>query len=65
VKSGTIFDNIFITDSAAEAEEFANKTWKAHADAEKAAFDKHEAANKPADDHNDDEDEHVHDHDEI
>jgi len=69
VKAGTIFDNIYIGDSPADAEEFANKSWKAHSDAEKKAFDKIEEENKKKEEKekpaHDDEDEHVHDHDEI
>jgi len=71
VKSGTIFDNIFISDSATEAEEFANKFLKNRADAEKKMFDKIEEDKKKADeakapaDSHDDEDDHVHGHDEI
>ncbi|KAJ9523573.1 hypothetical protein QJQ45_007254 [Haematococcus lacustris] len=40
VKSGSIFDNIFVGDSLEEAEAFANETWAKSKDAEKAAFDK-------------------------
>eukprot|EP00199_Chlamydomonas_sp_CCMP681_P002298 CAMPEP_0119115304 /NCGR_PEP_ID=MMETSP1180-20130426/50525_1 /TAXON_ID=3052 ORGANISM="Chlamydomonas cf sp, Strain CCMP681" /NCGR_SAMPLE_ID=MMETSP1180 /ASSEMBLY_ACC=CAM_ASM_000741 /LENGTH=413 /DNA_ID=CAMNT_0007104217 /DNA_START=38 /DNA_END=1279 /DNA_ORIENTATION=- len=40
VKTGSIFDNIIVTDTLAEAEEFANTTWAAFKDAEKAALDK-------------------------
>jgi calreticulin len=39
VKSGTIFDNIIITDSIAEAEKFLADTYTKNKDAEKAAFD--------------------------
>ncbi|KAI8852237.1 Calreticulin/calnexin [Chytridium lagenaria] len=37
VKSGTIFDNIFVSDSVEEAKEFSKKTFKKQKDAEKAA----------------------------
>jgi calreticulin len=46
VKSGTIFDNIIITDNVAEAESFLADTWTKNKDAEKAAFDAFEAAKK-------------------
>jgi len=39
VKSGTIFDNILVTDSVAEAEEFLAETYTAGKDAEKTLFD--------------------------
>lgn len=39
VKSGTIFDNIILTDSVTEAEEFLGETYTKNKDAEKAAFD--------------------------
>jgi calreticulin len=39
VKSGTIFDNIIMTDSIAEAEKFLADTFTKNKDAEKAAFD--------------------------
>jgi calreticulin len=40
VKSGTIFDNIIVTDDVAEAEAFAKETFEATKDAEKKAKDK-------------------------
>ncbi len=40
VKAGSIFDNIILASSYAEAEKFANDTWGKTKDAEKAAFDK-------------------------
>jgi len=70
VKSGTIFDNILVTDSVAEAEALLADTWSKNKAAEKAAFDafekkeqdkqaeerkKVEEANK-ADDEDEDED---------
>jgi calreticulin len=39
VKSGTIFDNIIVTDSVAEAEKFMEDTYGKTKDAEKAAFE--------------------------
>jgi calreticulin len=39
VKSGTIFDNIILTDSVTEAEKFLAETYTKNKDAEKAAFD--------------------------
>merc|ERR1711959_166507 len=40
VKSGTIFDNILLTDDVDYAKAHAEKTWKAGKDAEKAAKEK-------------------------
>jgi len=40
VKSGTIFDNVIITDSVERAEEFGQETWGKTKDAEKAMKDK-------------------------
>ncbi|XP_015690140.2 calreticulin-like [Oryza brachyantha] len=42
VKSGTLFDNILITDDPEYAKKFAEETWAKHKDAEKAAFDEAE-----------------------
>lgn len=39
VKSGSIFDNVLVTDDAEYARAFAEKTWGASRDAEKAMFD--------------------------
>jgi calreticulin len=39
VKSGSIFDNIIVTDSVSEAEEFFDQTYGKQHDAEKAMFD--------------------------
>jgi len=72
VKSGTIFDNIFISDSVSEAEAFLAETYNKQK--EKDAFDAFEKkkkeeedaakkaaeAAKPADDDDDDEPEHQH-----
>jgi len=46
VKSGSIFDDIIVTDSLEEANQFADATWKKHKDTEKAAFDKQEDERK-------------------
>jgi len=40
VKSGTIFDNIIVTDDVAEAEAFAKETFEATKDGEKKMKDK-------------------------
>jgi calreticulin len=48
VKAGTVFDDIIITDSVQEAEEFLAATYTPHKDAEKAAFDAAEAKKKEA-----------------
>jgi len=39
VKSGTIFDNVIITDSVQRAEEFGNETWGKTKDPEKKMKD--------------------------
>eukprot|EP01084_Bolivina_argentea_P114529 203870_1 len=49
VKSGTIFDNILLTDSVAEAEKFMDETYTKSKDAEKKMFDDKEEAKKKAD----------------
>jgi len=46
VKSGTIFDNILVTDSVSEAEAFMAETFTKNKDAEKAMYDTQEAAKK-------------------
>jgi len=46
VKSGTIFDNIIVTDSISEAESFLQSTWGKNKDAEKAMFEKKEKEQK-------------------
>merc|ERR1711992_288435 len=60
VKAETIFDNIIITDDAAEADSFAEK-WKALNEVEKAAKkeedEKKKAEEKSDDDDDDDEEE--------
>lgn len=40
MKSGTIFDNIIVTDSADEARAFAEETWGANKDTEKKMKEK-------------------------
>jgi len=42
VKSGSIFDNVLITDDETFAEEFGEKTWGASKDGEKKMKDDHE-----------------------
>jgi calreticulin len=60
VKSGTLFDNMIITDDPALAKTFAEETWGKHKEAEKAAFDEaekkkeEEEAAKDGDDKDDD-----------
>ena len=64
VKSGTIFDNVLITDDPAKAKEVGEEVWKAYKDAEKAMKDeqdeaekkKAEAEAKSSDDKDDDDD---------
>lgn len=48
VKSGTIFDDILVTDSWAEAQEIAEKDWVSKAAAEKEMYDAAEAEKKAA-----------------
>jgi len=50
VKSGTIFDNIIITDSIKEAENFLAETYTKHKDTEKEAFDAAEKKKKDEED---------------
>jgi len=65
VKSGTIFDNIIITDSVKEAEDFLDETWGKHHEKEKEMFeavekkkkDEEEAARKKAEESKKTEDE--------
>merc|ERR1712100_175044 len=49
VKSGTIFDNILLTDDVEYATAHAEKTWKAQKDGEKAAKDKADEEKRKAD----------------
>jgi len=46
VKSGTIFDNIIITDSVKESEDFLQETWGKHHEKEKEMFDAAEKKKK-------------------
>eukprot|EP00164_Ancoracysta_twista_P000257 GFYU01000363.1.p2 GENE.GFYU01000363.1~~GFYU01000363.1.p2 ORF type:complete len:433 (-),score=213.71 GFYU01000363.1:298-1596(-) len=46
VKSGTVFDNIIITDSLDEAKDFMDETFGKNKDAEKKMFDKQDEARK-------------------
>jgi len=46
VKAGTIFDNIFVGDSVAEAEAFMEETYGKHKDGEKQKFDDHQKAER-------------------
>merc|ERR1712086_609498 len=50
VKSGTIFDNILVTDDVEYAKAHGEKTWKAGKDAEKAAKEKADEEKRKADD---------------
>jgi len=80
VKAGTIFDNIFVSDSVAEAEDFLESTYTKNKDGEKKMFDDHEAqqrakeeaerkqreeASKKDEDEDEDEDDDEHGHDEL
>jgi len=49
VKAGTIFDDIIVTDSLDEAEEFAEETWAARKVDEKAMFDEIQEEKRKAD----------------
>ena len=46
VKSGTIFDNVLITDDPAKAKEVGDEVWKALKDAEKSMKDDQDEAEK-------------------
>jgi calreticulin len=46
VKSGTIFDNVLITDSVERAEEFGNETWGKTKDSEKKMKDEQDEAER-------------------
>ena len=50
VKSGTIFDNVLITDSVERAEEFGNATWAKTKDAEKKMKDEQDEAERKKED---------------
>merc|ERR1711915_1009305 len=56
VKGGSIFDNVIITDDAAEADAFAKK-WKTLSEVEKAKKKEEDDAKKAADDKKDEKDE--------
>ena len=49
VKAGSIFDNVLVTDDVEYAREFAEKTWGASKEAEKAMFDEVQEAKRKAD----------------
>merc|ERR1712167_345412 len=53
VKSGTIFDNLLITDDVEYAKAHADKTWKAAKDGEKAAKEKAEEEKRKKDEEED------------
>jgi calreticulin len=44
VKAGTLFDNILVTDSLAEADALREQTYEAHKSGEKSMFDEAEKA---------------------
>jgi calreticulin len=46
VKAGTLYDNIIVTDSVAEAESFLKETYEVSKDKEKSMFDKAEEENR-------------------
>ena len=50
VKTGTIFDNIIVTDSYEEAQEFAKETYVKNKDKEKEMYDKAQEVKKDLDD---------------
>merc|ERR1712008_57193 len=54
VKSGTLFDDIIVTDSIEEAEAFAQETFFKKKDAEKKMYDEHLSADAPEDAGDDD-----------
>merc|ERR1712196_346440 len=53
VKSGTIFDNILVTDDVEYAKQHAEKTWKAQKDGEKAMKEKADEENRKKDEEED------------
>ena len=72
VKSGTLFDDIIVTDSLEEAQAYAEKTFVAKKDKERAAFDELEKkkaeeakAAKADDEEGDNDEEEEDDHDEL
>merc|ERR1711897_112072 len=54
VKTGTLFDDIIVTDSLEEAQAFAQETFFKKKDAEKKMYDEHLAAEAPEDAGDDD-----------
>jgi len=56
VKTGTMFDDIIVTDSIEEAEAFAQETFYKKKDGEKEMYDKQQNAKRAAEDSGDDED---------
>jgi len=54
VKTGTLFDDIIITDSIEEAEAFAQETFFKKKDAEKKMYDEHLASQAPEESDGDD-----------
>jgi len=64
VKSGTIFDNLLVTDDIEQAKKFAEDTWGKNKDAEKKMKEKLDEDEADDDEKPDDKkDEHKHDHD--
>lgn len=49
VKSGTLFDNVLVTDDIDYAKKLAEETWGKNKDAEKAAFEEAEKSNEEED----------------
>jgi calreticulin len=49
VKAGTLFDDIIVTDSWAEAKAYAEETWSKKKDGEKKMYDENKAAKEAAD----------------
>jgi calreticulin len=65
VTAGTLFDNILVTDSLAEAKAHAEKTFLANKQKESDAHDAYVKASAPAPEETDAEGEDDHDHDEL
>lgn len=61
VKTGTLFDDIIVTDNLQEAKDFAAKTFLKKRGPEKEALKKYEEANKPAEPTKTDEEDEEHD----
>merc|ERR1712076_101607 len=64
VKSGSIFDNIIITDSLEEAQEFMKETYSASKDGEKEMFDTAEEERRAKEEEEEDEEDEEEDEDE-